>query len=613
MITIQSVGLFILILILSWIGFRLINYLVNSIITPLTDLSEVVMKMLNDDLDTDVTRNYTPNSEEITQLYQSFSKLKFVMKYANAEFFSGNDAQALINYSNALKLYEEINNKDGVGMTYNNIGNIHLKNKRYEEAIIYYKKAVEVIENDLNAFYKDTSFFRESLKFKDKTLNNSKKPLFLRSRRNYKSHKTTEEQREIDDATLNKMNDLYSNRLFQLGLTLYTQIFTNNHEEDLQEVIDIFDKVIQIDSFLGTNPARTIQALIFISNCYLELGNHLASLKYLNEAESSVFLYETAQNMLQIDNKITKKIKEKDDKELNTDLEFFSTNSMQFHIKSDILKQLWMYHSALFCKKMGKFKQACFIYTRALETGKIYDPLIRKKCLEDMSFILASQGLLSKAPNITTILSRLDSFKGKEIVFLLDVSESMGEGARLKYAIRNFLKIFDKFVRGDDKVCFIRFNYMCEVVFNLTPKKNNTIQLRRQIEATNQTKGGTAFFDSIASAIAEFDKLRRITVDDGSSNMNSYWIVSLTDGEDNCSKISAEAIKQKLKQRGINLIIIGLGLSPENVANLSELCKATKDGVFIETPNNDDLDIAFEAISEIIYGPNFIVETFSFS
>ena len=69
----------------------------------------------------------------------------------------------------------------------------------------------------------------------------------------------------------------------------------------------------------------------------------------------------------------------------------------------------------------------------------------------------------------------------------------------------------------------------------------------------------------------------------------------------------------KLKKKGINLIIIGLGLHNEIIGSLSDLCKTTKDGVFIETPNNDDLDIAFEAISEVIYGTNFIVETFSFS
>ncbi len=116
-----------------------------------------------------------------------------------------------------------------------------------------------------------------------------------------------------------------------------------------------------------------------------------------------------------------------------------------------------MYHYGLFCKKMGKLKLAGIIFTKTITTGKIYDPLIRKKCLEELSCILANQNLLLKAPNITKILNRLDSFSEKEIIFLLDVSESMGLGAKLKYALKSFLKIFDKYIRADDKIGFLRY------------------------------------------------------------------------------------------------------------------------------------------------------------
>ena len=112
----------VIIIALVGIALILINFTVKHIITPISDLLDVVQSMLNDDMELDVTKNFTPNSEEIDQLYQSFSKLKFIMKYANEEFFSGNDAQALINYSNALKLYLELNQKEGIGITYNNIG-----------------------------------------------------------------------------------------------------------------------------------------------------------------------------------------------------------------------------------------------------------------------------------------------------------------------------------------------------------------------------------------------------------------------------------------------------------------------------------------------------------
>lgn len=118
----QSLILIIATVVIIMLFVKMIDYLVNSIISPINELKNVVLKMVRDDLDADVDEHFSPNSEDISELYQTFTKLKFVMKYANAEFFGGNDAQALINYSMALKLYKDINNVEGIGMTYNNIG-----------------------------------------------------------------------------------------------------------------------------------------------------------------------------------------------------------------------------------------------------------------------------------------------------------------------------------------------------------------------------------------------------------------------------------------------------------------------------------------------------------
>lgn len=100
---------------------------------------------------------------------------------------------------------------------------------------------------------------------------------------------------------------------------------------------------------------------------------------------------------------------------------------------------------------------------------------------------------------------------------------------------------------------------------------------------------------------------------ENNNSVSNRWIVCLTDGEDTYSQHKIWDIREKIKKINVNLIIVGMGLPLEFVNPLSELCKTTKDGVFIESPNNDDLDIAFEAISQIVYGPNFIVETFSFA
>ena len=56
-----------------------------------------------------------------------------------------NDANALIHYAEALKFYEDLSNKKGAGIIYNNMGSIHLKCGRYSESITCYKKAIESI------------------------------------------------------------------------------------------------------------------------------------------------------------------------------------------------------------------------------------------------------------------------------------------------------------------------------------------------------------------------------------------------------------------------------------------------------------------------------------
>ena len=67
------------------------------------------------------------------------------MKYAKEGYNSSNDAQALMNYAQSLKIFEELKNKRGQGIIHNNLGNLHMKNERIDEALDAYFKAVESI------------------------------------------------------------------------------------------------------------------------------------------------------------------------------------------------------------------------------------------------------------------------------------------------------------------------------------------------------------------------------------------------------------------------------------------------------------------------------------
>lgn len=608
---VQSVVFIVIIIAVVNVALLLINETVKSIINPISDLAEVVKSLANDDTDADVTKNFEPNSKEICQLYNSFTKLKYIMKYANKEFLSGNDAQALINYANALNLYLELNHKEGVGITYNNIGNIHFKNERFEEAISCYRLAVQTVEDELNETHKK-NHHQQALsisKISDPSDLESQNitKIFLPKSRRRLDKRDSEVSEKISPEKIKQLNEMYSNRIYQLATTLYNleQSKSIIDPARIQEVISLLNKVIEIDSHNKFDNSRIIQSLIYIANCYLLNKDHVACLKYLKEAENSLCIYEKIEKLLPHREsgmrQKEKSVRNKNDEEKMKKYEGYLD---KFQGKADILKQTLIHHYGIFYKRVGKYKQACIMFTQSIEMGKIYDPHIRKMSLEALSNLLASQNLLQKAPNITKILTRMDSINHKDIIFLLDYSESMGEGARIQYAIKNFVKIYDKYIQDEDKIGFIRFNLNCEIVFALTYKKNNTLQLRMQIENSVNPFGKTAFFDALGTALKQF------SLEKGKHEENrAKWIVSLTDGEDNFSQLTCNKIKKLLKDSDVNLIVVGMGLSKTLVLELKSLCKSTKDGVFIESPNTNDLDVAFAALSKIIYGQNVIIET----
>lgn len=62
-----------------------------------------------------------------------------------------NDSIALINYAEALKLYRDMGNDRAMGSILFNIGSIHVKNKRFADAIISYQDSIACILN--NGFF----------------------------------------------------------------------------------------------------------------------------------------------------------------------------------------------------------------------------------------------------------------------------------------------------------------------------------------------------------------------------------------------------------------------------------------------------------------------------
>lgn len=125
-----------------------------------------------------------------------------------------------------------------------------------------------------------------------------------------------------------------------------------------------------------------------------------------------------------------------------------------------------------------------------------------------MKEILESQNLLYRAPNIQKLLDRNLKKNNNDIVFLLDISESMTQNKE-GYALREILKFFDKYMEPNDRVAFIRFNHNCHVVFNLRERGKNHVYLRNSIQNSTDTlrcQGETAFFSALYEGLELFKK-----------------------------------------------------------------------------------------------------------
>lgn len=148
---IEGVTLTILIIVILVFCWVLTRYVTLQIVKPIDNLVDILDRMMEGDLDINIEEHYQLCSKEITKLYTVFAKLKIVLRFGKSIYFA-EDSEAIMNYAQALALFLEFRNMEGVGVCYNNLGIIHYKNNRYHEAIECFAKALEAAESMPNQF-----------------------------------------------------------------------------------------------------------------------------------------------------------------------------------------------------------------------------------------------------------------------------------------------------------------------------------------------------------------------------------------------------------------------------------------------------------------------------
>ena len=79
------------------------------------------------------------------------------------------------------------------------------------------------------------------------------------------------------------------------------------------------------------------------------------------------------------------------------------------------------------------------------------------------------------------------------------------------------------------------------------------------------------------------------------------WVICLTDGEDNSSRIPAPNLREKIVRTGVSLVVVGISLDADSRATIVDLCAASDKGAYIDvTDSSDQLQAAFATVAAMI-------------
>lgn len=95
----------------------------------------------------------------------------------------------------------------------------------------------------------------------------------------------------------------------------------------------------------------------------------------------------------------------------------------------------------------------------------------------------------------------------------------------------------------------------------MTVKREGSEAISKTIASLIAPNGGTALYDAISAAI---DLVKKDNARDGggAGGANS-WVIALTDGEDNQSRLKVDQLVALISEAEVGLIVVGVGQDVE--------------------------------------------------
>ncbi|KAL4473937.1 hypothetical protein ABPG72_000299 [Tetrahymena utriculariae] len=231
---------------------------------------------LQEDLD-QISESFS-TCQELKCLFETFRQTFLTIQYASEAYFKGDQASSLIHWAQAVVFFGNIRNYRAHGISLNNLGNIHLLELRYDEAINCYEKSIEVINFEIREKHQ-----QEFLQFE---------------KRQQQEQRLDQECDSFKDFNFIKLSRiiqyLYANitkykddlEVEPVDSESYKEFFENKlqfYEKQISEIIQVLDIDLKRDClcyvllctcyFVAKNQEKTDQYLEYIKNIIVQMEN----------------------------------------------------------------------------------------------------------------------------------------------------------------------------------------------------------------------------------------------------------------------------------------------------------------------------------------------------
>jgi len=614
----------ILCVLIGIIGFGVLyvaTRIANSVVVPVNIMLHAVRSLNNRNFAAVSLRLDQDTSPEMTVLMRVFRQMATVVRFANVSLQGGDLGVAQASYEEALQLFTALQNKKGIGVCHNNLGNVHLlqaqrlisrDGPQSEAAASHFRQAVELFDDAC-------ADARAQL---DEQTNKQLDLVIAVAPPSYEDASDAPAQAIPMAAPVQQsvahVRQL-ANRLHNKALCYSTQAAAHAGEaggdsEQADRLVSIalqnLYQVLHMEQFVSgehANVPRAVGLYIEIASLHMLRSRQDMANGALDQAQEMIDRHQQYIDMDKTPPAILRQrlaaargdvlwpssLLQPDDEVLERILKHYkeATEGAGTHIDIHCIK---------------KFIDAAKSRVRMCNAASSSQPLKHLRAwLDGADSTLA--GTLRRMS--------IANAPAKRVIFVMDTSGSMA-GSRMRAAKSSLLHVVDDYVSPQDQVGFITFSSSVNKVITLRQAGNDFDSIKNTMTRGCDALGGrTAFRDAV------FDAVNMASTNPGAFSGRQF-VVALTDGADNMSRHTVQQLQTLLASKAqnpdtaISIIVIGLSMQAKESTIIRQIvssCQNNGDnctGVYIDAADTSQLAEAFQQVADLISGPNVNVETY---